>query len=241
MNLSEKLGAFKANLSLNASVISGDDLASIRISNARNLKNILFEDAVVLSSAFIGKNSFIGANSYMNDGGCVRSGVFIGRYCSIGRRVTLGAGSHFMLGLSTSPAVRAGTANPYTREQVVSLGGATRKSPYTIIGSDVWIGDGVVVIPGVTIGVGAVIGANSVVTRDVPPYAVAGGVPARVIKYRFPEEIIPNLLSTEWWERPTEKLQELPTGNIFEFIDAIEKEQARDVHRFGTYTLEFQS
>ena len=192
----------------------------------------------MLASASIGKNIFIGACSYMNDSGCVRSGVFIGRYCSIGRRVTLGAGSHFMLGLSTSPAVRAGSASPYTREEFLLLGGTARKSPYTIIGSDAWIGDGVVVVPGVTIGVGAVVGANSVVTKDVPSYAVVGGIPARLIKYRFPEELIPKLLATEWWEYSVEQLQGLPTGNVFEFIDVVANGRVSQCQGLATYVLE---
>lgn len=68
-----------------------------------------------------------------------------------------------------------------------------------IIGNDVWIGDGVFIKSGVVIGDGAVIGANAVITKDVPPYAIVAGVPARIIKYRFENEIIQNLKKIQWW------------------------------------------
>ena len=68
------------------------------------------------------------------------------------------------------------------------------------IGNDVWIGTGVQILLGVTIGDGCIIGAGSVVTKDIPPYCVVGGVPAKIIRRRFPEEIISCLLSLEWWK-----------------------------------------
>ncbi len=238
MKLSDKLEVFRSHESLPATAIRADGLEALGITGARYLARVHFERPVVLSSAVIGKPVFFGANSYMNDGGCLRSGVFVGRYCSIGRRVTLGAGSHSMLGLSTSPAARKGTANPYTRDQIRALGGRTRKPPHTVLNSDVWVGDGAVITPGVTVGVGAVIGANSVVTKDVPPYAVVGGVPARIIKYRFPEEIILRLLATEWWEHPAERMETLPTGNVFEFLAEAEDAGLGQLKSFATYQVE---
>jgi tetrahydrodipicolinate N-succinyltransferase len=97
------------------------------------------------------------------------------------------------------------------------------KRTHTIVGNDVWIGDGAVLVSGVTIGTGAVIGANAVVVRDVTPYGIVGGVPARQIKMRFPEEVCQQLLSTEYWEYPLEVLKESPMRNVFEFIAHINR------------------
>ena len=76
------------------------------------------------------------------------------------------------------------------------------------IGHDVWIGANALILPEVTIGDGAVIAAGAVVTRDVPPYAIVGGVPARVIRYRFSPEMIDAFLEIKWWDWPLEKIKE---------------------------------
>lgn len=83
-----------------------------------------------------------------------------------------------------------------------------RKAHRITIGHDVWIGHGAVVMPGVNIGTGAVVGAGAVVTKDVPPYAVAVGVPARTIRTRFPDETVNALLESRWWEWSHEELRE---------------------------------
>lgn len=77
-----------------------------------------------------------------------------------------------------------------------------------IIGNDVWIGYEAVILSGVTIGDGAIIGARAVVTRDVPPYTIVGGVPAKAIKKRFSEDTISSLLSLQWWDWSQEKIAE---------------------------------
>ena len=80
------------------------------------------------------------------------------------------------------------------------------ESKHTIIGNDVFIGANVFVLDGVTIGDGAVVGAGAVVVHDVPPYAIVVGEPAKVIKYRFDQDTINNLLSTQWWNLPDEEI-----------------------------------
>ena len=67
------------------------------------------------------------------------------------------------------------------------------------IGNDVWIGANAMILGGITIGDGAIIGAGAVVTKDIPPYAIVGGIPARIIRYRFPNDVINALLSSQWW------------------------------------------
>jgi virginiamycin A acetyltransferase len=76
----------------------------------------------------------------------------------------------------------------------------------TVVGNDVWIGNGATFLPGVRVGDGAIIGANAVVTRDVAPYAVVGGNPARVLRFRFDDATIATLMSIAWWNWPTDKI-----------------------------------
>lgn len=88
-----------------------------------------------------------------------------------------------------------------------------RPNRMTIIGHDVWMGWGAVVLQGVTVGVGAVIGANTVVTRDVLPFSIIAGSPPRIIRRRFPDDLCDLLLKSEWWTLPEEILCTLPANN----------------------------
>lgn len=154
---------------------------------------------------------FIGAHSYINAGGYARDHVFIGRYCSIGRRVSIAAGAHAMGGLSSSPALAgASSASQLASEFEIRP---------TVIESDVWIGDGVVIMPGRRIGVGAVIAANAVVTRDVAAHEIVGGVPARRIGRRFDEETSAKIVQSRWWDMPKAKLDGFNTKDVHEFLD----------------------
>lgn len=180
-----------------------------------------FESNVSIRSPILSTNVFFGTHSYMNDGGYIRDNVFVGRYCSIGRRVTIGAGIHSISGLSSSPSLRGIPSAPLSKEQANLLKFNNRQNK-VIIESDVWIGDGVIIMPGVTIGSGAVIGANAVVTKDVAPYDIVGGVPARKISSRFPDNIVEQLKGCNWWDVPHSELNNLPTSNIFEFLALID-------------------
>lgn len=95
-----------------------------------------------------------------------------------------------------------------------------------VIGNDVWIVSGAKIMSGVTIGDGAVIGANALVTKDIPPYAVCGGIPAKIIKYRFSKKIIKKLLEICWWDRSDEEiagavhfLQSGDTNGLIEYFE----------------------
>lgn len=88
------------------------------------------------------------------------------------------------------------------------------KKPLPIIGNDVWIGFGATVLNGVTIGDGAIIAAGAVVTKDVPPYAIVGGNPAHVIKYRFSKEVVEKLLALQWWNYGSDILDGLPIDDV---------------------------
>lgn len=91
-----------------------------------------------------------------------------------------------------------------------------------VIGNDVWIGYDAIIMPGVKIGDGAIIGTRAIVTNDVPPYTIVGGIPAKVIKKRFSDDIILKLLKIKWWDWPNEKIKanikHIQSGNIDKLV-----------------------
>lgn len=113
-------------------------------------------------------------------------------------RVVIGHGKHPLNFLSTSPYFYFDEMK-YKKPEQITHSEYWDLEPVEI-GNDVWIGDGVFIKNGVKIGDGAILGARAVVTKDIPPYAVAVGCPAKVIKYRFDKEIIDELLKLKWWE-----------------------------------------
>ena len=132
----------------------------------------------------------------------------IGRYTCIGPNVRTTSGTHPLDYVSMHPAffsLRKQAGFTYVSEQKCNEN--IDDSYHTIIGNDVWIGDSALLMEGVKIGDGAVVAAGAVVTKDVPPYAVVGGVPAKVIRYRFSEEVIEKLLKIKWWDKDTDWLK----------------------------------
>lgn len=173
----------------------------------------------------------ISAFSYCVDGFLFN--VEMGRYVSIGQEVQLGRGDHPTQWLSTSPMFYmpqmfdVGRDFPqaedyWSHKRDLSDCASLPGLKPVVIEHDVWIGHGAFVRPGVTIGTGAIVAAYSVVTKDVPPYAIVGGNPARVIKYRFPDAIIERLLASQWWTRAPWQLEEIDISRPQETISAIE-------------------
>lgn len=143
--------------------------------------------------------------------------LIIGKFCALatGAKFIMSSANHKLDGFSTFPfcVLGHGWENHMNMEDFKNKGD-------TVVGNDVWLGYQSTVLPAVTIGDGAIIGAMSVVTKDVPPYAIVAGNPARIIRYRFEEDIVKQLLQIRWWDWPKEKI----TRNIRNIIGAdIEK------------------
>lgn len=141
--------------------------------------------------------------------------VEIGNFCSIANGVKfLLGGQHQMGGVTTFPChcVLGGGdswGEKYDEAERKKNGSKPhRVRGTTIVGNDVWIGHSAYILPGITIGDGAVIGTKSVVTKDVPSYAIVGGNPAKIIRYRFKEDIIEKFLKIKWWDWSDEKIYE---------------------------------
>ena len=143
----------------------------------------------------------------------VNGNLSIGSFCSFGRNtLILLGGDHQPRNVSTFPfGVLMGGAPEAAHAS--TRGGIT-------IGNDVWVGMNATILSGVTIGDGAVIGANSLVSRDVPPYAIAAGNPARVVKMRFPPEVIGALLEIQWWTWSDEDIKRAAPLLLSEDIEA---------------------
>lgn len=155
----------------------------------------------------------IGAHTYIRSGTKLSLIAEIGRFCSIGSDCTLGQEKH------THPMDWVST-HPFQYET-----GALSYSPqlsWTTVGHDVWMGHGATVLEGVNVGTGAIIATRALVTRDVPPYAIVGGNPAKIIRYRHSAETIERLLQSEWWNLDLEFLRSLPLDDTEAFLKIIE-------------------
>jgi acetyltransferase-like isoleucine patch superfamily enzyme len=167
----------------------------------------VYEKPVAVNSARILPGVRICKHTYINSG-IVFAETYIGRYCSIGHNVMIGTGHHDMNQMSTSPWFNLHAPPSYRY--------CDHPSVKVRIKNDVWIGNGAIIMGGVTVGNGAVIGAGAVVTKDVPDYAIVAGVPARILKYRFSEDIIERLLKLKWWELDENILKARPLSNMDE-------------------------
>lgn len=152
---------------------------------------------VCVSSAHVGYGTYIGENSSLPN-------CHIGRFCSIASNVKVVTATH--------PTSKFVSTSPMFFSTLKQSGKTFCKKNkfneflkvddrYLIIGNDVWIGEGVTIKGGVRIGDGAIVAMNACVTKDVPPYAIVGGVPAKIIRYRFTDEQIKFLLEFKWWNK----------------------------------------
>lgn len=188
MNKSVKLykNAIVKNSTIGNNSIIGDDS---RIINCKLSENIRIDRRNYCQESTIGRRTYTGCDTRIYNSK-------IGSFCSISWGVTIGGGEHKLNRISTHDFYYS----RYTfRNESCKPDIHDRYEDSLEIGNDVWIGAGAVILRGTNIGNGAVIGANAVVTKDIPPYSIAVGNPAKVVKYRFEKEIIKDLLELEWW------------------------------------------
>jgi|GEM_PF-801332 len=183
------------------------------VKNSKLANNVsIFNNCRINNSTFGGNNKIgvfcninnitLGRFSYINDYSIVNN-VTIGSFCSIGPSFKVGNGIHPTDFISTNPVFftsNAGLGFSFSGEDTfVSY-------KQTTIGNDVWIGANVFINEGVKIGHGAILGAGTVITKDVPPYAIVVGVPGKIVKYRHDEKTIGFLLQSDWWNKSDEWL-----------------------------------
>lgn len=185
-------------------------------------KNIFLGRSVHVNNCKIGSNTYIGSR-------CQFRNAKIGKYCSIAQGVALMSGRHpTSVFVSTSPLFYASYSclgKSFHVDNTFKEYRFTENGFSLEIGNDVWIGSNVTILDGVKIGDGAIIAACSCVTKDVPPYAIVGGVPAKVIKYRFDEFQISALLRIQWWNCNVDQIKEMATkfSNIDEYLAFMHK------------------
>lgn len=211
----------------------------------RNVKDIvLMNDIIAESPIEIRSGNYnvkqIGAFTYCGGGRSVYESVSsIGRFCSIAKDVHIGIFEHPTNYISTHGFVRMhawsktwNSLGEWHKKNIAQVTAARaawldlqnkpRYQPVTI-GNDVWIGDGAFISQGVNIGDGAVVAARSVVTKDVPPFAIVAGIPAKVIKYRFEPDIIAELNELQWWKYGPNALDGANFTDIHNTISHIKK------------------
>ena len=168
-------------------VTIGDDttVARCRLGN-----NVALNRRSYFNDSVIGSFSYAGSNTTMNF-------TSIGKFCSLARNVDVGGFDHDYHKVTTMPMFR------FTQ---LSDGGypVVGEKELCKVGNDVWIAAGAQILHKVLIGDGAVIGGGAVVTKDVPPYAIVAGVPAKILKFRFDDQTIEDLLDIQWWNWPEE-------------------------------------
>lgn len=186
---------------------------------------ITYESPIRMKDMEIRGHIKVGAFTYFR-GGMIRKLKQIGSYCAVAPGVRIGDGQHPLTYLSIHPfqwrgwGGRAGECPEY--EAFQSDTKPNTEPPATEIGSDVWIGADVMIMGGLKIGDGAVIAAGAIVTKDVLPYQVVGGVPAKHLKFRFDETTIQRLLTIRWWDHTVDSLSNIAFDDIHRSLDELE-------------------
>lgn len=201
-------------------------ILKVKYSNVRIIESYISFDTIfegfnvvnsksVLINSYVGKYSYIGSDSHLIK-------TQIGRFCSIGSEIRIIAGNH--------PSSRYASTHPAffscLKQSGITFVRSNKYEEYSYsdengkffvtIGSDVWIGNNVLILNGVNIGDGAIVAAGSVVVKDVPSYTIVGGVPAKQLRMRFPDEDVQFLKKLKWWEKSDDWLKK--NSSLFDDI-----------------------
>ncbi len=195
---------------------------------ARIITSRLLGPAYLNRNTQIGPDALIGRYFGMNESGFIARAT-VGHYCSIGARTAINPFNHPVDWLSIHEFQYHPRAFDWVDEYraITRLGRTPDMFERVTIGSDVWMGHNVNVMPGVSVGDGAVIGAGSVVTKDVPAFAVAVGAPADVKRLRFAGHDVGRLLGARLWDLDLEDLSGLPFRDVEQCLDLVEEIRAR--------------
>jgi len=170
-------------------------LRSAAVKNSMLGYDSKIESGSVFISSSLGDYSYCGYD-------CNVINTEVGKFCSLSNRVVIGGAAHPMHYVSTSPVFLSHKDSVKTKFSKHDYLPEIR----TVLGHDVWVGENAMIKAGVKVGTGAVVGMGAVVTKDVPAYAVVGGNPARILRYRFDHDVIKILLASKWWDLSSDNL-----------------------------------
>jgi acetyltransferase-like isoleucine patch superfamily enzyme len=224
----------KITFSLSSEAIAALDAAGLRLPGLRRTGHLAAGSRIEWPTSIISTvppSAFLDVGAFCNlSGGTINNARF-GRYCSVATGVVIGPHEHPTDWLTTSRAAYYPEVNGWNRlmagnrlgQVAAGLRPFRDSCPVTTIGPDAWIGQGAFLKAGITVGPGAIIGARATALRDVPPYAVMVGTPARVVRLRFPEPVVERLLAVEWWRYSIYDLFAAPMDSIERALDVIEE------------------
>lgn len=193
-----------------------------------------FEPPLAIMSEIQGDN-YLQVGAFCSISGGLLGHCEVGRYCAFAPEVVIGANEHPTDWLTVSRVTHVRGLHEWdaflypddperARSSVMPYDKSTRT---TRIGNDVWIGQRSLIRSGITVGDGAIVAAGSVVSKDVPPFAIVAGVPARVIKMRFADALVERLLRLQWWRYNVYDFEKIPYDRIEAALDTIEEQAAR--------------
>jgi acetyltransferase-like isoleucine patch superfamily enzyme len=191
---------------------------------------VQFERPFALAKVVLAMNGRLGAYSYARSGTVLKAVKSLGRYCSLAENITIGSGEHPTDWLSTHPFQygRSTVSREFSKIADFDYLRLPKDRGPIVIGNDVWIGDRAMIMRGVTIGDGAIVAAGAIVTKDVAPYAIVGGVPAKEIRKRFNDETIATLLELKWWNYTADSLLGINFKDIKQAIVEVQTRKDRN-------------